>query len=316
MPSMVGLFTSTMTWFKCNRRARVLRWSPFVPAGWAARSAMCLALLSACGRERVALRTKNIMPSISATQAPTAQSPTSPRAAEDASEAPESSPRSPAFHERVGEREAMVRLLVAEGIHDEAVLRALQRVPRHAFVPPAFRSAAYANHPLPIGSGQTISQPEIVAFMTEAVKPTPQSNCLEIGTGSGYQAAVLAEICRRVFSIEYLPEVARFGGQNLRALGYGPNRVALRVGDGYRGWPEAAPFDVIVVTAAPESVPAPLLDQLSTGGRLVIPVGPARDVQRLERWTRLREGKEHAAFRRESLLTVQFVPFAGKLAPH
>jgi protein-L-isoaspartate(D-aspartate) O-methyltransferase len=219
--------------------------------------------------------------------------------------------RAAAFGERADEREELARVLSEEGIVDSSVLEAMRRVPRHAFVLPWLHAMAYANRALPIVGGQTISQPYIVAFMTEAVKPTKRSTCLEIGTGSGYQAAVLAELCMRTYSIEYLPEVASFGAKNLRDLGYGPDRVVLRVGDGYVGWPEAAPFDAIVVTAAPEHVPEPLLDQLAVGGRLVIPVGGVDEVQQLERWTRLRAGKDAAAFRRESLLPVRFVPFAG-----
>ena len=151
------------------------------------------------------------------------------------------------------------------------MLRALRRVPRHRFVPDDVSDAAYEDRPLPIGHGQTISQPAVVAVMSAAVAPKATDRCLEIGTGSGYQAAVLAELCARVYSIEYVHELARFGEKNLRATGYGSDRVALRTGDGYRGWPDAAPFHVIVVTAAPERVPAPLLEQLAQGGRLVIP---------------------------------------------
>jgi protein-L-isoaspartate(D-aspartate) O-methyltransferase len=273
-------------------------------------------LLSSCGRARL-----DVAPPESASRAahqPMAPKDTSARAGADATtDAAIGSPaapaaRSPVFQERRDEREALVRVLIEEGIQDGAVLQAMRTVPRHAFVLPALRIAAYANHPLPIVGGQTISQPYIVAFMTEAARPTARSRCLEIGTGSGYQAAVLAELCQRTYSIEYLPEVARFGERNLRELGYGPGRVALRVGDGYEGWPEAAPFDTILVTAAPEHVPEPLLDQLAIGGRLVIPVGATHDVQELERWTRLRAGKDSDAFRRETLLPVRFVPFAGK----
>lgn len=218
----------------------------------------------------------------------------------------------PAFRERTLERERLVsHALEAEGIEAPHVLRAMRKVPRHGFVPEASRGEAYANRPLPIGYGQTISQPYIVAAMTEAVLPKETDRCLEIGTGSGYQAAVLAELCERVFSIEYLPEVAAFGAANLRALGYVPPRVMLRVGDGFRGWPEAAPFQAIVVTAAPEEVPQPLLDQLAVGGRLVIPVGPREGVQQLERWIRLRAGSDRDAFHREILMGVRFVPFLG-----
>lgn len=218
----------------------------------------------------------------------------------------------PAFQERTAERARLVKYaLEAEGIQDARVLAAMRKVPRHRFVPEASRAEAYANRPLPIGYGQTISQPYIVAAMTQAALPTKSDRCLEIGTGSGYQAAVLAEVCDAVFSIEYLPEVAAFGAANLRALGYVPPRVTLRVGDGFRGWPEAAPFQVIVVTAAPEEVPQPLLEQLAVGGRLVIPVGPREGVQQLERWVRQRVGNDPDAFRREMLMGVRFVPFLG-----
>lgn len=218
----------------------------------------------------------------------------------------------PAFQERTAERERLVKhALEGEGIDAPQVLQAMRKVPRHRFVPEASRGEAYANRPLPIGYGQTISQPYIVAAMTEAVLPKQTDSCLEIGTGSGYQAAVLAEVCERVFSIEYLPEVAAFGAANLRALGYVPPRVVLRVGDGFQGWPEAAPFQAIVVTAAPEEVPRPLLEQLAVGGRLVIPVGPREGVQQLERWVRLRAGSDEGAFRREILMGVRFVPFLG-----
>jgi protein-L-isoaspartate(D-aspartate) O-methyltransferase len=218
-----------------------------------------------------------------------------------------------AFAERRAERDRMVREDIEErGVKDASVLAAMRRVPRHRFVPPASRHMAYEDYPLPIGEGQTISQPYIVAVMTEAASPGPQDKCLEIGTGSGYQAAVLAEICGKTFSIEYLPAVARLGEQNLRRLGYGPDRVSLRVGDGFRGWPEQAPFKVIVVTAAPEVVPAPLLDQLALGGRLVIPVGPQAGGQELERWTRVRAGSGRDSFRVEHLMGVRFVPFLGE----
>ena len=199
-------------------------------------------------------------------------------------------------------------------ISDPRVLAAMRKVPRHRFVPAAVARDAYEDHPLPIAGGQTISQPYIVAFMTQAARPGPDDRCLEIGTGSGYQAAVLAELCADTYSIEYLPDVAREGAQNLRGLGYGPERVKLRVGDGYRGWPEAAPFQVIVVTAAPERVPAPLLEQLAVGGRLVVPVGPQSRYQELERWTRKRRGDDRDAFRVDRLMTVRFVPFLGEAA--
>lgn len=246
--------------------------------------------------------------------APGQQSPTVPRT----EPAPPTTPPSPpsaastAFDERVDERERMVRTsMEARDIGDPRVLAAMRRVPRHAFVPSRVLHEAYEDHPLPIGGGQTISQPYIVAFMTQAARPGPQDRCLEIGTGSGYQAAVLAELCADTYSIEYLPEVARVGSANLRRLGYGPERVRLRVGDGYRGWPDAAPFQVMLVTAAPERVPQPLLEQLDRGGRLVVPVGPQSRVQELERWTRKRPGSKRDAFEVERMMTVRFVPFLG-----
>lgn len=209
-------------------------------------------------------------------------------------------------------REHLIRQIERDGVTDARVLTALRRTPRHRFVLPQLRDAAYENRPLPIVGGQTISQPFIVAFMTQAADIQPGERCLEVGTGSGYQAAVLAELCAETFSIEYLPEVAAFGRRNLESQGYLERGVNLRVGDGYAGWPERAPFDAILVTAAPEQVPEPLLQQLAVGGRLVIPVGEQDGIQRLERWTRLRPGGDPAALSRETLLAVQFVPFLGE----
>jgi protein-L-isoaspartate(D-aspartate) O-methyltransferase len=207
----------------------------------------------------------------------------------------------------------MVReALVKHNIKDQRVLAAMQRVPRHLFVPEASRREAYQNRPLLIGYGQTISQPYIVAAMSEAAAPQVGERCLEIGTGSGYQAAVLAELCARVYSIEYLEGVYAFGRANLQRLGYTEQKVVLRHGDGYLGWPEAAPFDAILVTAAPDHVPKALLEQLALGGRLVIPVGAEGSVQRLERWTRRTEGMAEGAFEREELMGVRFVPFLGQ----
>lgn len=234
--------------------------------------------------------------------------------ASDASTATEVPSRPPpADDTRAGERERLVReTLEARGIEDTRVLAAFRKVRRHAFVPEPNKSLAYTDRPLPIGQGQTISQPYIVALMTEAVLPKPTDKCLEIGTGSGYQAAILAELCAKVFSIEYVPELAELARRQLKSAGYGQERIALRTGDGYRGWAEAAPFDVIVVTAAPPSVPAPLQAQLAIGGRLVIPVGGASEVQRLELWTRKKPGVERSAFEVKELAPVRFVPFVGE----
>jgi protein-L-isoaspartate(D-aspartate) O-methyltransferase len=222
--------------------------------------------------------------------------------------------RSGAFLERQLERDSLVAQLERNGISHRAVLAAMRRVPRHAFVAEAWQREAYENHPLPIGHGQTISQPEIVAAMTTLARPTPTDKCLEIGTGSGYQAAILAELCAKVYSIEYLEPLARLAESNLRSLGYGPDRIALRHGDGYRGWPDAEPFDVVLVTAAPDHVPKPLLDGLVLAGRLVIPVGP-KGVQQLELWTRRGAGRGDDAFDRRTMMTVRFVPFLGDAAP-
>lgn len=203
--------------------------------------------------------------------------------------------------------------IVARGVRDPAVIAAMARVPRHQFVPPESLQLAYRNKPLGIGYGQTISQPYVVALMTEAVAPRAAERCLEIGTGSGYQTALLAELAAHVYSIECVPPLARFGERNLRQAGYDDSRVSLRLGDGRTGWPEAAPFNVIMVTAAPEAVPPALLRQLAVGGRLAIPVGPPAAEQTLELWTRLSDGDTPAAFQKTTLATVYFVPLVN---PH
>lgn len=187
-------------------------------------------------------------------------------------------------------------------VDDPLVLEAMAVVPRHRFVPDGYQRYAYNDHPLPIGHGQTISQPYIVALMTEALDVEPGDKVLEIGTGSGYQAAVLAEMGLEVYTIEIISELADTAEVALREAGYD---VATRVADGYFGWPEAAPFDGIVVTAAPDHVPQPLVDQLAPGGSMVIPVGPIGAVQTLWSFT-LGTGGELQA---ESMGWVSFVPF-------
>ncbi len=191
----------------------------------------------------------------------------------------------------------------ARGVRDPRVLEALRRVPRHRFVPEAVREEAYADRPLPIGLEQTISQPYIVALMTELACIDADSKVLEIGTGSGYQAAVLAEIAREVYSIEIVAPLAERARATLSRLGY--EKVHVRSGDGYRGWPEQAPFDAILVTAAPAQVPEPLKQQLAMGGRLVIPVGERH--QELRVITRTQHG-----FRERRELFVRFVPMTGE----
>jgi protein-L-isoaspartate(D-aspartate) O-methyltransferase len=183
-----------------------------------------------------------------------------------------------------------------------AVRAAMSRVERHRFVPAAQRAAAYRNQPLPIGSGQTISQPYIVALSTDLVQPRPGQRVLEIGTGSGYQAAVLAEIVERVYTIEIVESLGREAAARLAALGY--DNVETRIGDGYLGWPEQAPFDGIVVTAAAPQVPQALVDQLRPGGRMVIPVGAEGGRQELLVLTKLADG----SVARRSVLPVRFVP--------
>jgi protein-L-isoaspartate(D-aspartate) O-methyltransferase len=185
------------------------------------------------------------------------------------------------------------------------VLVALAQVPRHEFVPDRLRTVAYENRPLPIGYGQTISQPFIVALMTDLLQLEPGHRVLEIGTGSGYQAAVLAEITPEVYSIEIVPGLAEESAARLKRLGY--TRVATRLGDGYQGWPERAPFDAIIVTAAPTRVPPPLLSQLKPGGRLVIPVGSPFLTQYLLLITKRPDG----TLSTREILPVAFVPLTG-----
>lgn len=202
-------------------------------------------------------------------------------------------------------RQQMVKTQLQErSIADKAVLRAMGTVPRHRFVPKALQDQAYNDYPLPIGYKQTISQPYIVALMTEVLDLKPGQRVLEIGTGSGYQAAVLAEMGLEVYSIEIVPELGRQAAKLLTALGY--DRVKVKIGDGYKGWPEYAPFDGIMVTCAPGKVPAPLKTQLAEGGRMVIPVG-ARSNQKLVRLT-----KQQGRMVEEKVVDVRFVPMVNE----
>jgi protein-L-isoaspartate(D-aspartate) O-methyltransferase len=210
----------------------------------------------------------------------------------------------PPLAERELERRAMVeRQIAARGIEDERVLAAMREVLRHRFVPEERAELAYADHPLPIGYEQTISQPYVFAFMSAALELQGDEKVLEIGTGSGYQAAVLAKLAKEVYSIEIVEELADRARETLRGEGF--DEIHLRTGDGYRGWPEAAPFDAIMLTAAPDHVPQPLLDQLAVGGRMILPVGRGfQDLVILE--------KTESGVERRRLVPVRFVPMTGE----
>jgi len=202
-------------------------------------------------------------------------------------------------------RQRMVeQQLRARGVEDRRVLSAMAQVPRHLFVPEDVRDRAYSDHPLPIGEGQTISQPYIVGLMTQLLGIKPGDRILEIGTGSGYQAAVLARVASEVYTIEIVRPLGEQAGRTLSRLGYA--NIHTRIGDGYKGWPEAAPFDGIIVTAAPPEVPQPLLDQLAVGGNLVAPVGDSW--QDLKVYTKQKDG----SFRQRRVLPVRFVPMTGE----
>jgi protein-L-isoaspartate(D-aspartate) O-methyltransferase len=203
-------------------------------------------------------------------------------------------------------RRAMVDTQIrARGVRNERVLRAMLTVPRHRFVEARYSSQAYNDHPLPIGYGQTISQPYIVALMSEEAAVLPGHRVLEVGTGSGYQAAILAELANQVYTIEIIEPLAQSASRRLRDLGY--ERIHTRTGDGYLGWPDAAPFDAILVTAAPDHVPPPLVRQLKEGGKMVVPVGPPGFVQTLWRIT-----KVHGQLKFASLGEVAFVPLVRR----
>ena len=210
----------------------------------------------------------------------------------------------PPDSELAGARREMVEEIRARGVKDSAVLAAMGSVPRHLFIPEEERGNAYEDRPLPIGYEQTISQPYIVALMTSLLGVRPNSRVLEVGTGSGYQAAVLSRLVGEVYSVEILKPLGERARRTLAELGY--RNVHVRIGDGYKGWPGAAPFDAIIVTAAPPSIPEPLLKQLKVGGKLVIPVG--KTYQDLIVMTKRPDG----SFDRESVLPVRFVPMTGE----
>jgi protein-L-isoaspartate(D-aspartate) O-methyltransferase len=220
---------------------------------------------------------------------------------------PEPSPTPTArIDRRYHERQRMVDIQIrARGVSDEAVLRAMETVPRHEFVLPRYLEQAYADHPLPIGYGQTISQPFIVAWMTELLEIKKGDKVLEIGTGSGYQAAVLAEITDQVYSVEIIEELEKSAEERLRRLGY--TQVKVKHADGYYGWEEYAPYDAIIVTCAPDHIPHPLIQQLKDGGRLVIPVGPPGGYQSL--WQIIKQGDQVLS---KNLGGVRFVPLLGE----
>lgn len=203
-------------------------------------------------------------------------------------------------------REEMVRdQLEGRDITDAEVLRAMRTVPRDAFVPESMRDQAYDDTPLPIGHGQTISQPYIVAFMTQSLGVGPGDRVLEIGTGSGYQAAVLAMLVREVYTIEIVEPLAKYAQDILEKLNV--QNVRVRAGDGYQGWKEAAPFDAVIVTCAPDLIPQPLVDQLKEGGKMIIPVGPERGIQRL-----VLLQKKDGKVERRAVMYVRFVPMTGE----
>jgi protein-L-isoaspartate(D-aspartate) O-methyltransferase len=225
-------------------------------------------------------------------------------------EVPKEQYEHPGFSERADERERMVRTGIEKypynPVRDPRVLKAMRRVPRHLFVPPEFRDDAYQNAPLYIGYNQTISQPYIVAHMTELLDLKSENKVLEIGTGSGYQAAVLGELCDHVFTMEIIPQLGRKAKALLSELGY--SNVQVRIGDGYEGWPENAPFDRIIVTCAPDDIPQPLMDQLADGGRIVIPVGKQSEAQYMVMVSKDQQGR----ITRKRCYPVRFVPMTGK----
>jgi protein-L-isoaspartate(D-aspartate) O-methyltransferase len=202
------------------------------------------------------------------------------------------------------ERERMVKQIAMRGVTEERLLMAMRKVPREQFVPETMRGQSYSDGPLPIGYGQTISQPFVVAFMTEKLHLRPTDRVLEIGTGSGYQAAILAELAAEVYTIEIVEPLGKRAAQTLQRLDY--KNVQVKIGDGYQGWPEHAPFDAVIVTCAPDHVPRPLVEQTKEGGRIIIPVGPAGDqtLYLLE--------KKNGQLEQRAVLPVLFVPMTGE----
>ena len=205
------------------------------------------------------------------------------------------------------ERQVMVRALNRVGKFDAKVMAAMRSVPRHEFVPEGWRKHAYdPHHPLPIGEDQTISAPDIVAIMTHVLDVQKEDRCLEIGTGSGYQAAVLAMLCKKVYTIEILEGLAKSAAARLKRLAY--KNVHVRAGDGYKGWPEHAPFDKIIITAAPPTIPKPLVEQLKNGGRMVLPVGEPHDCDLV-----LLKKSAEGVVTKQKVLRVAFVPMVGEV---
>jgi protein-L-isoaspartate(D-aspartate) O-methyltransferase len=237
---------------------------------------------------------------------PTAEMP-SPTPTEMPSPTPEPSPTPTAvIDRRYHERQQMVwNQIRARGVSDEAVLTAMETVPRHEFVLAEYLDQAYADHPLPIGYGQTISQPFIVAWMTELLELEGDDKVLEIGTGSGYQAAVLAELTDNVYTVEIIEELEKSAEERLKKLGY--TKVKVKHADGYYGWEEYAPYDAIIVTCAPDHIPQPLVQQLKDGGRMVLPVGPPGGYQSL--WLLMKQGDQVLS---KNLGGVSFVPLTGE----
>ena len=205
------------------------------------------------------------------------------------------------------QREQMVETqLKSRDIQSERVLEAMKKVPRHLFMPESVRQYAYIDSPVSIGQGQTISQPYIVGLMTQTVDPQPGDRALEVGTGSGYQAAVLGELVQEVYTIEIIPDLAERAEKALAESGF--DNVEVRQGDGYQGWPEKAPFDIILITAAPEEIPQPLIDQLAEGGRLVVPLGAEGTIQTLTLVTKVK-----GEVKRTYVTDVRFVPMTGEV---